>query len=63
MKKGKQIEKDIFINTEKNRNSEGHWYFEFGILARLWHGVLNFMLEIWDLFVIWYLEFGISKNP
>ena len=23
----------------------------------------NLMLEIWNLFGIWYLEFGISKNP
>jgi hypothetical protein len=25
--------------------------------------VWNLMLEIWDLFVIWYLEFVILKNP
>jgi len=33
--------------------------FGFGILACLWYGVLNLMLEIWNLFVIWYLEFVI----
>ena len=44
----------------KNQNSLDHWYLEFEILVCLWHGVWNLILEIWNLFGIWCLEFEIS---
>jgi hypothetical protein len=56
LKKGKRIEKNIFINTGK---IEIVWVIGIWNLRFVW----NLMLEICDLIDLWRLEFVISKNP